>query len=155
VIGQKSAKGVWDTLEKLFTSFSRSNILSLKRELHNIKKNSDSVNVYMQKIKECKDKLEAIGVFVEDEELLHIVLDGLPTEFYPFCLAMRTRNDSIGFEELHVLILAEEKSLKLNFDSSKESLHLAMIGIGLRPNTNSSMSQFKSHFNHNRGGKGG
>ena len=57
VIGQKSAKGVWDTLEKCFTSFSRSNILSLKRDLHSIKKNSDSINVYMQKIKECKDKL--------------------------------------------------------------------------------------------------
>ena len=66
VIGQKSAKGVWDTLEKHFTSFLRSNILSLKRELHSIKKNTDSVNVYMQKIKECKDKLEAMGVFVED-----------------------------------------------------------------------------------------
>jgi hypothetical protein len=58
----------------------------------------------MQKIKEYKDKLEAVGVFIEAEEMLYIVLDGLPTEFYPFCSAMRTRNDSISFEELHVLI---------------------------------------------------
>ena len=42
--------------------------------------------------------------------------------------------------------------MKLNFDSSKESLHLAMIGTRPRPNTNSSMPQFNAHFNHNRGG---
>jgi hypothetical protein len=92
--------------------------LSLKRDLHNIKKNSDNINVYMQKIKECKNKLEAVGVFVDDEELLRIVLDGLPTEMYPFCTAMRTQNEPIGLEELHVLINAEEKSLKNNSDSS-------------------------------------
>ena len=72
-----------------------------------------------------------MGAFVEDEELLHIVLDGLPTEMYPFCTTMRTRNEPIGLEELHVLINAEEKSLKNNSDSSKESIqHLAMLGTG-------------------------
>uniref|UniRef100_A0A2N9HLR0 Reverse transcriptase Ty1/copia-type domain-containing protein n=1 Tax=Fagus sylvatica TaxID=28930 RepID=A0A2N9HLR0_FAGSY len=135
VIGQKSAKGVWDTLEKRFTSLSRSNVLSLKRDLNSIKKNNDSINVYMQKIKECKDKLEAVGVFIEAEELLYIVLDGLPTEFYPFCSAMRTRNDSVSFEELHVLMLGEEKSLTKNTESSKDSLHMAMVGQGPKGNT--------------------
>ena len=78
VIGQKSTKGVWDSLERHYTSLSRSNVLGLKKDLNNIKKNTDSINVYMQKIKECKNKLEAIGVIMEDKELLHIVLDGLP-----------------------------------------------------------------------------
>jgi hypothetical protein len=84
VIGQKSAKGVWDSLERRYTSLSRSNVLGLKRDLNNIKKNTDSISVYMQKIKECKDKLEAVGVIMEDEELLHIVLDGLPQNFLSF-----------------------------------------------------------------------
>ncbi|GMY34681.1 cytokinin riboside 5'-monophosphate phosphoribohydrolase log1 [Fagus crenata] len=94
----------------------------------------------MQKLKECKDKLEAVGVFIEDEELLHIIQDGLPTEFYPFCSAMRTRNEPISFEELLVLMLAEEKSLKQNSDSSKESMHLAMLGVGPKPNTSTNTS---------------
>ena len=98
----------------------------------------------MQKIKECKDKLEAVGAFIEVEEMLYIILDGLPTEFYPFCLAMRTRNDSISFEELHVLMLGEEKSLNKNTESSKDSLHLAMMGQGPKGNTgnNTPMIQF-------------
>ena len=47
VSGQQSAKGVWDTLEKRFTSFSRSNVLNLKQDLNSIKKNNDNVNIYM------------------------------------------------------------------------------------------------------------
>ena len=47
VSGQQSAKGVWDTLEKRFASFSRSNVLCLKRDLNSIKKNNDNVNIYM------------------------------------------------------------------------------------------------------------
>ena len=34
VLGQTIAKGVWDTLERCYTSVSRSNILGLKRELN-------------------------------------------------------------------------------------------------------------------------
>ena len=100
-----------------------------------------------------------MGVFVKDEELLHIVLDSLPTEMYPFCTAMRTRNEPIGLEELHVLINAEEKSLKNNFDSSKESMqHLAMLGTGPKSGTgtsnpNSPLIQFNAQSH--KGGKGG
>ena len=63
VFGQTSAKGVWDTLERRYTSMSRSNnILGLKRELNSIRKNNDSINVYLAKIKDCRTKLEAVGV---------------------------------------------------------------------------------------------
>uniref|UniRef100_A0A2N9HD04 CCHC-type domain-containing protein n=1 Tax=Fagus sylvatica TaxID=28930 RepID=A0A2N9HD04_FAGSY len=108
------------------------------------------------KLKECKDKLEAVGVFIEDEELLHIILDGLPTEFYPFCSTTRTINEPITFEELLVLMLAEEKSLKHNIDSSKELMHLAMLGTGPKPNTGTNTSP-AIPFNpqSNRGGRGG
>uniref|UniRef100_A0A2N9FGX9 Reverse transcriptase Ty1/copia-type domain-containing protein n=1 Tax=Fagus sylvatica TaxID=28930 RepID=A0A2N9FGX9_FAGSY len=127
VIGQKSAKGVWDSLERRYTSLSRSNVLGLKRDLNNIKKNTDSISVYMLKIKECKDKLEVVGVIMEDEELLHIVLDGLPQNFYHFYSAMRTRSDTVSFEQLLVLLTAEEKSLKLNAEATPEPSLLAML----------------------------
>lgn len=51
---------------------------------HMVRKNNDNVNVYMQKIKKCKNKLEAVGVFMEDEKLLHIILDGLPHDGFSF-----------------------------------------------------------------------
>ena len=50
--------------------------MNLKGELHNLKKSVESVDVYLQKIKVVSDKLLAIGVIVDDEELLHITLKG-------------------------------------------------------------------------------
>ena len=48
VVGQTTAHGIWSILEKRYTSASRSNILNLKMELHNIKKESiDSVNLFL------------------------------------------------------------------------------------------------------------
>ena len=93
----------------------------------------------MQKIKKCKDKLEAVGVIMEDEELLHIVLDGLPQNFYHFCSAMRTRSDDVSFEQLLVLLTAKEKSLKLNAEATQEPSLLAMLGTGPKYNNNSSI----------------
>ena len=69
VVGQTTSKGVWDTLERRYTSMSRSNILGLKREINSIRKNNDSIDVYLDKIKDCRDKLEAVGVHVEDDLL--------------------------------------------------------------------------------------
>jgi hypothetical protein len=69
---------------------------------------------------------------------------------------VRTRNEPISFEELLVLMLAKEKSLKHNSDSSKESMHLAMLSAGPKPNTSTNTSTVVP-FNpqSNRGGRGG
>ena len=112
----------------------------------------------MQKIKECKDKLEAVGVFIEEEEVLHIVLDGLSDELYPFCTALRTQNEPVSLEELHVLITTEERSLKLKFESSNNLVRLAMIGTGPKPNpgNNSPIPPFNAQLNaQSHRGRGG
>ena len=74
--------------------------MNLKGELHNLKKGADSVDLYLQKIKEVKDKLLADGVVVDDEELLHIILKGLPKEYNAFRSAIRTKSTSLSFDEL-------------------------------------------------------
>ncbi|XP_023903240.1 uncharacterized protein LOC112015112 [Quercus suber] len=89
-VGQKSARGVWKVLEKRFASVSRSHVMSLRNELNAIKKGVDSIDGYFQKIKQVRDRLAAVSVFVDDEELLHIILDGLPSEFDSFSSAIRT-----------------------------------------------------------------
>ena len=60
-----------------YTSISQSNTVNIKRELNNIKKNSDSVTQYMHKKKEARDKMVSVGVIIDDEEIIHIVLQGL------------------------------------------------------------------------------
>ena len=85
--------------------------MNLKGELHNVKKGSDSIDSYLQKIKVIRDKLMAIGVLLDDEELLHVAIKGLPKEFSAFRSAIRTRSTKISFDELAILLNAKEDSL--------------------------------------------
>ena len=52
-----------------------------KKKLHDVKKNTNTVSQYLQRIKESRDKLAAVGTLVDDEDLIHIVLKGLPSEY--------------------------------------------------------------------------
>jgi hypothetical protein len=152
VVGQNSAQSVWQTLEHRFTSTSRANVLNLKIELHNLKKGSESVSSYLQKIKNTRDKLIAVGTLIDNEELLHIILKGLPREFGPFCSAIRTRNEPVSFEEIMVLLQTEEQSLAKSFDSGKDLNSMAMFASATPNNRNtSSQSSFYVHSNQNRG----
>ena len=92
-------------------------------DLHNIKKETnDSVNTFLQKVKDARDRLAAVGVQIDNKEILHIVLRGLPHEYHAFSVAIRTRNDATSFEDIHVLLIAEEQSLKSSIDLAKDHL---------------------------------
>ena len=80
IVGCTSALKVWKVLENRFSSISRSHVINLKGELHNLKKGADFVDAYLRKIKVVRDKLLVVGVILDDEELLHITLKGLPKE---------------------------------------------------------------------------
>ena len=110
-VGCASAVEVWKVLENRFSSVSRSHIMNLKSELHNLRKGNDIVDVYLQKIKVIKDKLLAVRVIVDDEKLLHIAIKGLPKEYNAFRSAIRTRSSQLGFDELSTILNAEEESL--------------------------------------------
>ena len=53
-------------------------MLSLKGELDRIQKKNESMSVFLDRVKEIRDKLSVVGVEVDEEELLHVVLKGLP-----------------------------------------------------------------------------
>jgi hypothetical protein len=162
VMGQTTASGIWKVIFNRYTSISRSSIVNLKRELHSIKKHSDSVTQYLQKIKEARDKLVSVGVFIDDEEILHIVLQGLPTEYHSFTSAMLTKNEAVKFKELHTLMKTEEDLLKSAVDNSNEIAHMAMAAS--KNFTSPSNAQFNGHhggrgrnqnFSHRGRGNGG
>ena len=99
----------------------------------------------------------SVGVNIDDEEILHIVLQGLPTDFHSFTSAMLTKNELIRLEELHNLMKTEEDLLKSVADNSKELTHMAMATNKSSPSNfnNSSTTQFNTQFNAHRGRGGG
>lgn len=46
---------------------------------------------------------------VDDEELLHIALKGLPKDYNAFRLAIRARSTQLSFDELPTLLNVEEE----------------------------------------------
>ena len=124
IVGCHSVMEVWKVLENCFSSISRSHIMNLKGELHNIRKGYDSVDLYLQKIKVVRDKLMAVGVILDDEELLHIAIKGLPKEYNAFKFAIRTRSTQVNFDELTTLLGAKEESLN---DSNDVKETFAMV----------------------------
>ena len=67
-----------------------------------------------------------VSVFLDDEELLHIALDGLPSEYDSFSSAIRTRSDIFSVEELNTLLNAEERVIKKRINNGSSSLTMAM-----------------------------
>uniref|UniRef100_A0A2N9G5P5 Integrase catalytic domain-containing protein n=1 Tax=Fagus sylvatica TaxID=28930 RepID=A0A2N9G5P5_FAGSY len=157
VIGQTTAQGVWQVLERRYTSLSRTHILSLKAELDRVKKSTtETITVYLDRIKEIRDKLGSVGVIVDDEDLLHTVLKGLPAEYDPFCSAMRTRDKVISCEELHVLLTSEEESKKNEKHGGHDQPHMAMAATHSQfstPTTNNPLPLFSTPWNRGRGGR--
>ena len=96
-------------------------MLNLKLELQGIKKGNETISSYLQRIKSTRDKLFAIGVHVDNEELLHIILKGLPKEYVPFASTIRTKDDSLSFEKILVLLQTKEQSMNEVSDSFSNS----------------------------------
>ena len=112
----------------------------------------------MQKIKVARDKLLAVGVPVDNEELICIVLKGLPREFAHFCSAIRTRSDPIIYEQLAIMLQSEEQAMTDHLDSVSSSL--AMFASHGKQGNNTSYQNHGSgrgrgRNNNSRGRNGG
>lgn len=90
--------------------------MNLKGELHNIRKGSNSINTYQQKIKVLRDKVMVVGVILDDEELLHISIKGLPKEFNASRSEIRTRSTQLSFDRLTTMLNVEEESMNDSLD---------------------------------------
>jgi hypothetical protein len=154
VMKQITARDVWKTLERRYTSLSRTHVLSLKAELDRVRKNNYTMTIYLDRVKEIRDKLSFVGVEIDDEELLHVVLKGLPPEYDAFCSAMRTRDKSLSCEDLHVLLTSEEESKKNAKSIAHELQHMAMAATRFKgpPTTNTPLPLFSGFWNRGRGG---
>ena len=51
------------------------------------------MTVYLDRVKEIRDKLGLVGVIIDDEEILHIVLQGLPLNMIHFVLQCEPVNE--------------------------------------------------------------
>lgn len=150
-VGCSSALEVWRVLENIFSFISRSQVMNLKGEFHNVKKGSDFVDVYLQKIKVIRDKLMVVGVLLDDEELFHAAIKGLPKEFSAFKSTIWTRSTKLGFDELATMLNAKEESLN-EVMVIKDPTFAMVAKTTSRPNNNGGYnSSYNQSFIRGRG----
>ncbi|KAM2991390.1 hypothetical protein FF2_005122 [Malus domestica] len=108
VIGSTSAQDLWTRLKEQFSTVTRTSIFQMKSELQTIKKGTDSINMYLQRIKEARDYLSAAGVYFEDDDIVILTLNGLPSEYNTIRYVIRRREYVISLKDLRSQLLAEE-----------------------------------------------
>ena len=69
---------------------------------------------------EKRDKLAVVSIETDDEVILHISLKGPPKEYLPFCSVMRTRNGLTNFDDLHIVVISKEYSIKNIVEDKQE-----------------------------------
>ena len=149
-VGQRSVKGVWNVLEKRFAYVCHSHILSLRNELLSIKKGPESMDNFFQRIKEARDRLSSVVVCVDEEELMHLVLEALPNEYSAFCSAIRTCNDVVTIKELNTLLNAEERATKKKFETRDTAMAM-LLQSGFNQNTTRGRGRNGNQRGHGRG----
>ncbi|KAH7848995.1 hypothetical protein Vadar_011483 [Vaccinium darrowii] len=90
----------WTKLTKLYASRSHSRVMSLKDRLAK-PRGSQSVTAYLQTLKATSDELALIDAPIHEDDLALHILKGLGSEFKEISGAIRARDTSISFEELH------------------------------------------------------
>ena len=81
----------------------------LKKRLRTLKLNKDKgVGSFFTKIAQVRDQLIAIGIVDDDDDLVQIVVDGLPSSWETFMASVSGRENQPTFERLWHDCIEEE-----------------------------------------------
>ncbi|KAM1111462.1 hypothetical protein ACFX19_010727 [Malus domestica] len=111
-IGSTSARDLWVRLNEQFSIVTRTTIFQMKSALQNIKKGTDSISQYLQRIKEARDYLSAAGVTFADDDIVILTLNGLSFEYNTLRSIIRGREHVISMKDLRSQLLAEEAMIE-------------------------------------------
>ncbi|KAM5576327.1 hypothetical protein ABKV19_007270 [Rosa sericea] len=112
VVGCKSSREAWLSLQQRFSNPSRANIMQLKIDLQTIKKGNDSIERYLIRVKRARYQLASVGVTISDEDIVVVTLNGLPAEYAMIKTVIRARDTLIPLENLRSQLLAAERDIE-------------------------------------------
>ena len=84
VVDKETAEEAWDAITRNFAGKSQSRIMELQKKLHNLHKNSMSVEAYVQIVQTLGDELCANGSNINMHDLSFALLRGLDQQYNAF-----------------------------------------------------------------------
>lgn len=114
VIGCKTATKICVTIDKVFNTQSAVKVMFYKRQLHNIKKESQNIREYLSKITTTCDLLEAAGHKISDSEQIMTILNGLSDEYEVLVATISSQKILPSIDDVHAVLLAHEARIDNN-----------------------------------------
>ncbi|KAI0488074.1 hypothetical protein KFK09_027898 [Dendrobium nobile] len=103
-----TSASIWKTLEQRFFSTNRSRVIQLKNELQSISMQGKNMIDYLATIKTTVDNIRAAGGTIDNEDVLHHILNGLPPSYQSFKTTIRSSLHPISLDDLYSLLRSEE-----------------------------------------------
>lgn len=111
IVGSKTSKEVRFSLEERYAKLSKFKAFDLKISMQQIQKGNDSIDKYMQRIKTVRDQLSIAGVHSPDDDIVTLILNGLPVDYATIKIVIRARKTPTSPSELRTMLLDVESDI--------------------------------------------
>ena len=127
-----TAAEAWGTLERMFAAHSKARIANLRVLLSTTKKGNMSTSTYFTKMCSFRDELAAVGKIVDEDEMVHFVLNGLDYEYNSFVTSMMGRVGSLSLSDLYSQLLTFDQRMAMYQEGGQiqSSANVASRGRG-------------------------
>ncbi|GKE11437.1 hybrid signal transduction histidine kinase M [Tanacetum coccineum] len=152
----KSAKEAWGLISNIIKDNKCSRANTLKAELCSIKLGDQSMESYFQKINSIVNILTILDARVNEEDVVHYALEGLPDTYNQVCGYMHWKDTFPDLKAVRSLLIAEEMRLKSEvlaspIDSSTPMVFVAGSSNNSRPSSTAQGKPWKPCFNFAKG----
>src|SRR5579859_7778023 len=110
IIESTTPKAAWDILEKLYEGKGRNRKFMLLQELFRMSMEGEAIDSYLCAVREKISELSTVGLKLEDDIKLAIILNGLPERYWYLVVSLE-KQEKIDFDELAARLLEEEKQV--------------------------------------------
>ncbi|XP_041995621.1 uncharacterized protein LOC121745715 [Salvia splendens] len=129
VVGLKTTKDIWNALQTNYARQSRAKVMQIKLQWQNTKKESLSMQEYLNKMKTCFDFLASAGSKISEEDQIFYILGGLAQDYNLVVVSISSRCEPWTVREVSALLLS--------FETRLNSAEVAVVSMeGTRPSLN-------------------
>ena len=112
LVGKTTAREAWQAINRNFAGKSKSRIMELQTRLHNLQKDTLSVDDYVQLVRSIGDELRVSGSILNEHDLTFALLRGLGSTYNPFYASTSPLLDSLIFDDVACNLKTYESHLQ-------------------------------------------
>ena len=119
LVGKNTAREAWEAINRNFAGKSKSRIMELQTRLHNLRKDTMTVDDYVQLVRSLGDELRVSGSMMNEHDLTFALLRGLGSTYNPFFASTSLLLDSLTFDDVACNLKTYESHLQRQSEEHK------------------------------------